>query len=141
MSVSLTEIEKAPSRAWRIADFAFKLFLRLLAAIFFAGAIYVWMRAIGFWEGPDNRFDTMGLPLQIYTAVMAVMLPVASVGLWTTLPWGRVIWFFAIAFQSVSLLRFPFLFQEPFYVLIFHLSCLAIYVIFQLLLLLITKKA
>ena len=136
----MPDIQNAPTRFWRFIDFLFKLFLRLLAIVFFAGAIYTWMRAIGYWEGADYRFDTMGLELKIYSAVMAVMLPVACVGLWTTLPWGRVIWFFAIAFQSVSLLRFPGLFEHPSLVLVFHLSCLALYVVFQLLLLIIAKK-
>ena len=140
MSVQMSDIQKVPSRAQLISVFLFKLFLRLLAVVFFAAAIYVWLRAIGYWEGAENRFDTMKLPLQIYTAVMAVMLPVASVGLWTTLPWGRVIWFFAIAFQSVTLLRFPELFQFPEATLAFHLLCLAVYVLFQLLLLFIAKK-
>ena len=140
MTVQMSDIQKEPSRTQRISVFLFKLFLRLLAIVFFAAAIYVWLRAIGYWQGAENRFDTMELPLQIYTAVMAVMLPVTSVGLWTTLPWGRVIWFFAIAFQSVSLLRFPELFQYPAAILMFHFLCLALYVLFQLLLLFIAKK-
>lgn len=140
MTVSMSDIQKQPTRALRITDFLFNLFLRLLAIVFFAGAIYTWLRAIGYWEGADYRFDTMSVALKIYTAVMAVMLPVACVGLWTTLPWGRVIWFFAIAFQSVTLLRFPDLFQHPSLVLAFHLSSLGLYVIFQLLQLVIAKK-
>ncbi|NKB52000.1 MAG: hypothetical protein GKR97_07220 [Rhizobiaceae bacterium] len=140
MSVELSGGSKPRSRAARINDFMFRLFLRCLAVIFFAAAIFTWLCAIGYWEGTNYRFDTMGLALKIYTAVMAVMLPVACVGLWTTLSWGRVIWFFAVAFQSVSLIRFPDLFQYPGLVLLFHLSCLAIYVIFQLLEVFIAKK-
>ncbi len=140
MNVELSSGNKPPSKAARINDFMFKLFLRLLAIIFFTAAIYTWLCAIGYWEGANYRFDTMGLALKIYTAVMAVMLPVVCVGLWTTLPWGRVIWFFAVAFQSVSLLRFPDLFQYPSLVLLFHLWCLTIYVVFQLLEVFIAKK-
>ena len=140
MSVQMSDLQKTPPRSLRVTQFLFHAFLRLLAIVFFAAAIYTWLQAIGYWEGSNNRFDTMSTPLKIYTAVMAVMLPVASVGLWTTLPWGRVIWFFAVAFQSVSLLRFPNLFEMPVTVLIFHFCCLALYVLFQLLLLLIAKK-
>lgn len=130
-----------PSRLQRISEICFAVFLRLLSIVFFAAAIYTWLQAIGFWDGPEFRFDTMSIALKIYTAVLAVILPVASVGLWTTLPWGRVIWFFAIAFQSVSLVRFPDLFFASDIVLIFHLTSLGVYVVFQILLLVIAKKA
>lgn len=140
MSVQMTDLQKPPPRSLRVVRLLFHIYLRLLAIIFFAAAIYAWMQAIGFWDGDNYRFDTMGMALRIYTAVMVVMLPVASVGLWTTLPWGRVIWFFAVAFQSVSMIRFPDLFAMPAMVLLFHFCCLAIYVVFQLLLLVIAKK-
>ena len=140
MSVQMSDVRKTPSRMQQIIELLFSIFLRLLAVVFFAGAIYTWMTAVGYWEGLNFRFDTMGVALKIYTAIMAVMLPVACVGLWTTLPWGRVIWFFAVAFQSVSLLRFPDLFIAPNLILIFHIFCLVLYVVFQLLLFVIAKK-
>ena len=140
MSVQMSDVQKTPSRVQVVVELLFSVFLRLLAIVFFAAAIYTWMTAIGYWEGPNYRFDTMGVAAKIYTAIMAVMLPVACVGLWTTLPWGRVIWFFAIAFQSVSLVRFPDMFVSPTAMLIFHAVCLVIYVVFQLLLYVIAKK-
>ncbi|MEP0944477.1 MAG: DUF6163 family protein [Rhizobiaceae bacterium] len=140
MSVQMSDMHKAPSRTQQIIELLFSIYLRLLSVVFFAAAVYTWMTAIGYWEGDSYRFDTMGVALKIYTAIMAVMLPVACVGLWTTLPWGRVIWFFAIAFQSVTLLRFPEMFVAPMAVLIFHLGCLVVYAVFQLLLFVIAKK-
>lgn len=140
MSVQLSDVRKTPSRMQQIIELLFSIFLRLLAVIFFAGALYVWMTAIGYWEGPNYRFDTMGVALKIYTAIMGVMLPVACVGLWTTLPWGRVIWFFAVAFQAVTLMRFPELFSAPNLILIFHVCCVVLYLVFQLLLFVIAKK-
>ena len=140
MSVQLSDVRKTTSRIQQIIELLFSIFLRLLAVIFFAGALYVWMTAVGYWEGSNYRFDTMGVALKVYTAIMGVMLPVACVGLWTTLPWGRVIWFFAVAFQSVTLLRFPELFSAPNLILIFHACCLVLYVVFQLLLFVIAKK-
>ena len=140
MTLDTAETANPKTRFVRVIEFAFSLFLRLLAVVFFVATIYTWMQAIGYWEGANYRFDTMELALKIYTAIMVVMLPVASVGLWTTLPWGRVLWFLAIGFQSVSIVRFPDLFLAPFIVLTFHLSCLVLYVIFQLLLHFIAKK-
>ena len=82
MSVQMSDVRKTPSRMQQIIELLFSIFLRLLAIVFFAAAIYIWMTAIGYWEGANYRFDTMGVALKIYTAIMAVMLPVA----WTATP-------------------------------------------------------
>ena len=65
MSVQLSDVRKTPSRIQQIIELLFSIFLRLLAVIFFAGALYVWMTAVGYWEGPNYRFDTMGVALKI----------------------------------------------------------------------------
>lgn len=140
MTVEIAETQKPAEHTLRIVEFFLSLFLRVLATIFFGVAILVWMQAIGIWEGPHNRFDTMDPALRIYIAVMAVILPVASVGLWTTLAWGRVIWFFVMTFQSVSVLRFPEYFDVPVLVVIFHVVCLAIYLALQISHYIIAKK-
>ena len=93
MSVQMSDVRKTPSRMQQIIELLFSIFLRLLAIVFFAAAIYIWMTAIGYWEGANYRFDTMGVALKIYTAIMAVMLPVA----WATTPMPgsmrRLSWF------------------------------------------------
>ncbi len=140
MTVEMADTRNNQSKFWRLLNFLLNSYLRLLAVIFFAGTLYTWLATVGFWEGANFRFDTMSVELKIYSAVMLVMLPVTSVGLWTTLAWGRVIWLFAITFQSVSILRFPDIIIQSRWVLLFHAVCLVSYLILQGMLYVIDKK-
>jgi len=140
MTVEMADTRQTQSKFWRALNFLLNLFLRLLAVVFFGATLYTWLATIGYWEGTNFRFDTMPVELKIYSAVMLVMLPVVSVGLWTTLPWGRVIWLFAITFQCVSILRFPGIVIFSQWVLIFHAACLVSYLILQGMLYVIDKK-
>lgn len=141
MSVEVLSSEKQQTKAARVCEVLFHIYLRLLAIGFFLGTLYTWLTVIGYWPGESFRFDTMPVQLKIYSAVMAIILPVASVGLWTTLSWGRVIWFFVIAFQCVSIVRFADILSLPAYIVLLHLITLGIYVVFQILLYFINKKS
>ena len=140
MTIEIADTKKLPPHSLKVIQFILSLFLRLLAVVFFAATILIWMQAIGIWDGPQFRFDTMEPALRIYIAVMAVILPVASVGLWTTMAWGRVIWFFVMTFQSVSMVRFPDMFAWSTEVVVFHVFCLAIFTGLQISLYVIAKK-
>jgi len=141
MSLELTTVKEPRSGVVRFVELLFNLFLRALAIIFFAATLYSWLRVVGFWSGAENRFDTMSVPLQIFAATMVVLLPVVSVGLWTTLSWGRVVWFLAIGVQTVAILRFGDVLDIPRIVLAFHAISLTIYLCFQISLYFIDKKA
>ena len=140
MTVEISQTQKDWAQSLNVLRFLQKVFFRLLAIIFFSATIFIWMQAIGIWEGPQNRFDTMESTLKIYTAVMAVILPVTSVGLWTTLPWGWVVWFIVISFQSVTMMRFPQLFEWPNLTVFLHCLSLVIFTAFQIALSVIAKK-
>ena len=140
MTMELINAEPKRSRFGKVVEFTFSFFLRLLAIIFFAASLYAWARTVGIWVGAGNRFDTMSTMMRINAAVMLVLLPVTSVGLWTTLSWGRVVWFIAIGFQTVATLRFGVELGLPKFLVTFHLGCLGIYLLFQILLYFIEKK-
>ena len=140
MSMELTAIEKPRVGASKWMHALFAVFHRILAVIFFAAAIYVWLRVIGYWDGGDNRFDTMSTVQKIFSAIMAVLLPVASVGLWTTLSWGRVVWMLAIAIQILAFLRLNEALALPIELIFFHIVSIVIYITFQALLYFIDKK-
>ncbi|MEE9375921.1 MAG: DUF6163 family protein [Rhizobiaceae bacterium] len=140
MNGQLEVTAKPLSKPARWVEVGFSLFLRLLAIVFFALSLHTWMTAIGFWEGSNFRFDTMSTPWKIYTAMLLVLNPVTTVGLWTTLSWGRVVWFLAIGTQIIGLLRFDLGSMLGNQLMLFHLGTLAIYVIFQLALFFINKE-
>ena len=140
MVISVADNDEAEAKPAKWVHFAFAAYLRFLAIIFFAASIYVWLRVVGYWDGADNRFDTMSVVQKIFSAIMVVILPVTSVGLWTTLAWGRVVWFLAIALQMLAILRFGDSLALPIEVVYFHLASLLIYAAFQILLYFIDKK-
>ena len=85
-------------------QWAIVFFLRGLALLFLYLTIETWLGLIGFW--PEERFDVITTPQRVYGAIQAVLLPVASVGLWTTLSWGRALWFIAAFVQITAYLLY-----------------------------------
>ncbi len=92
------EESKLPDRI----ELATDVFLRCVAMLFLGLALAIWLRAVGFWEADGVRFDTMSASAQTYTAMLAVLFPVTAVGLWTTLSWGRVVWFLSVIVQLLA---------------------------------------
>ena len=131
MSEAIDTVADSDERLLERLDFAFAIFLRLLSAVFLVFTLLTWSWAVGYSDAPQIRFDTMTAQTRIYVAVLAVLHPVTCVGLWTTLPWGRVVWMMAIAFQLGFLFTNPGAFGDPRWLAVFHLGCVAIYVIFQ----------
>lgn len=107
------------------------VFLRVLALVFVFFALRVWMEAVGL-DDPDLRFDTAGRLERVYLAVLAVLLPVAAVGLWTTLSWGRVVWLLTISFQMAAGWLYPQDFPAAAAAITFHLLSLVLYIGFAL---------
>ena len=140
MTAHLTTAPAEQTLAQKAVNGMFGLFLRMLAIVFFGFAIHSWLTAVGYWEGANFRFDTMPTTLKVYTATLLILHPVASVGLWTTLPWGRVVWFFAVGFQTFAIMRYDNTVEAAPWIISFHLACLAIYVVFQLSLSFINKE-
>ncbi len=133
--------KKSSGKAAAVTRFLYSTFLRLLSLTFVGLTILAWLQLIGYWgAGAQSRFDLMNTPWKIYIAVLAVLYPVTAVGLWTTLSWGRVIWFMAIGFQIIAIMRFPDSFGGHDFIVLFHLGTLAFYLVFELALRVIEKK-
>jgi len=140
MSEAIEANAQADDRYEERLETAFGIFLRLLSLAFLGFTLATWALAVGLSASPDMRFDTMSTQMRTYVAVLAVLHPVTCVGLWTTLSWGRVVWFMAVAFQIGFLFTNPSVFDDPRLAVAFHLGCIAIYVVFQLLLYRVANK-
>jgi len=104
-------------------------YLRIIALTFLAHCVWVWASAVGFEGTGSTAFGGMERGQQIYTIVGAVLFPVVSVGLWSTLSWGRVVWVIAILFQiSVGFIYGEAPMRNDALVL-FHLVALALYLL------------
>ncbi len=117
-----------------IAQLFYTVLMRMLALFFLAYTIQYWMRLIGIFEGAEFRFDTMSPHWQAMSAILAVLLPVTAVGLWTLVSWGYVVWFITIACQTVMHGAMPELFGADTTLVVFHFSSLLVVLLFRLVL-------
>lgn len=73
-------------------DLGFLLYLRAVSLVLVAVAIGIWMRIVGF-EGPDLQQIFVKDNLSGFVHfVLAVSIPILSVGLWLNLSWGIILW-------------------------------------------------
>ncbi len=107
------------------------VFLRVLALVFVFLALQIWLVSVGF-DDFGLRFDLADSATRVYLAVLAVLFPVAAVGLWTTLSWGRVVWLLAIGFQMIAGWWYPQAFPGAVATTTFHLLTLVVYIGFAL---------
>jgi hypothetical protein len=137
--MSYAEYSKPAPASW--LDIAFVSFLRLLAICFIGFTIQYWMRVSGYYAGPEWRFDTMSPAWKIVAAMLSVLLPIAAVGLWSTLSWGRVVWAMVAITELTMHAGFPEYFGTNTKIVWFHLAAITIYLVFQGGFIYSTKKA
>lgn len=113
-------------------EFAYFAFLRVLALFFIVLTIQIWMLAIGLSSDPDLRFDTMPSHWRLVVAILGILHPVTTLGLWGLFSWGIAVWLMNIAVQLTMHLAFAGRYGYDRNLVIFHLVCFAIFVIFQL---------
>ena len=63
---------------------------RAFALAMFVVGVGYWMRLVGF--EPGSRFDLMPVWWRMAAPTLAVLYPVAGIGLWLIAGWGAVIW-------------------------------------------------
>jgi hypothetical protein len=114
-----------------LAAVTFVWFHRLIALLCLASGVYYWVALIGLNEGSLSRFDLMPIHWQVAASSLAVLLPVAAVGLWMVVSWGPVIWVAAAAGELVMYAGFPQLFGAKPLIIMSHLSVASLYLIFR----------
>lgn len=133
-------MENNPDNVVALARRLNATFLRLVAVVLLLYALQYWMRLTGFHQGPENRFDTMSEHWQVAASVLAVLLPVAALGLWGLFSWGVVVWLVAMAIELVMYAGFYDLYGRADLRVAFHVLCLAIYLVFRFAIAVLTNK-
>ncbi|MCP4072412.1 MAG: hypothetical protein GY742_11825 [Hyphomicrobiales bacterium] len=118
--------------SYEIWNFAYHVFLRLLALFFIIQTIQVWMKAIGISAIDQAGFDTMPSHWRLVIAALCVLHPVTALGLWGLFAWGIAVWLLAVLVQLAMHLPFASLFGASQLLVVFHATCLIIFIIFQL---------
>jgi hypothetical protein len=113
---------------WKLA---YHIYLRLLALFFIILTIQVWMKAIGISGVDQLGFDKMPTHWRFAIAALCVIHPVTVLGLWGLFAWGIAVWLLAVLVQLAMHVVFVSLYQADQILVIFHLTCLVLFIIFQ----------
>jgi Family of unknown function (DUF6163) len=97
-------------------------------------AVFCLMVGVGYNGGQSARFDLMPVHLQVAATSLAILLPVASVGLWMVVSWGPVIWVCAALIEIIMYVGFPELFGQKPMIVLSHLAIAFLYLTFRIVL-------
>ncbi|WP_062116121.1 DUF6163 family protein [Aureimonas sp. AU40] len=83
---------------------------RIAGLALFGMGLFYWARLIGVFDGPLWRFDLMPVWWRFAAPTLAVLYPVAGIGLWMLASWGSVIWVLLTLVEGTMHFAFPQLF-------------------------------
>ena len=123
---------RAPTRAEAGLRTVRAVFLRVIAVAGFAATAGTWAHVLGLSALPAAPFLALPFDAQAVLAVLAALLPVASLGVWFGHSWGAVLWLLAVAVQvwSVALGSWPV--EGTAFVLGFHATTVALFAALQI---------
>jgi hypothetical protein len=90
-----------------LAELLMTVFLRFVALGCLWFALMLWADLIGYGHNGAGRFDILSTDMKTARGALAVLYPVAAVGLWLRGPWGPVIWSAAASLEIVMYQSFP----------------------------------
>lgn len=104
---------------------------RLVAMALFVLGLSYWTRLVGVFDGALWRFDLMPVSWRLVAPSLAVLYPVAGIGLWMPATWGVVVWLLVIGVEAGMLLA-PAIFGGHPGILLFHLAALSFLLLLKL---------
>jgi len=114
-----------------LAETVFGLFLRLVAVSCFWFGLNYWAMLIGFSMEGRGRFDLLPLSWRAAATTLAVVYPVAALGLWLLVSWGPVLWVVAAAVEITMFEVYPQIFGTRPMLLTLHLIVAATFLLFR----------
>lgn len=83
---------KKPQKRFSKISLVYRFYLRFLALICLGLSIFYWVRLVGIFPGILWRFDLMPWQWQFLSATLAIIYPIALIGIWMYSLWGIVLW-------------------------------------------------
>ena len=115
-----------------LLDILFVIFLRGVAISCLWFGLQYWGMVVGYSFEGRGRFDLLNFPWRVAASALAVVYPVASLGLWLTVSWGPVLWTIAAGSQLVMFQGWPEIFGNNVLLQIMHIFVASLYVVFRL---------
>ncbi|WP_377288156.1 DUF6163 family protein [Rhizobium sp. SG2393] len=114
-----------------LLDILFGIFLRIVSLSAFWYGLCYWAMLIGYSFNGEGRFDLLPVPWRAAAAALAVVFPVAAVGLWLLVSWGPVIWLLGAAIELTMFEFYPAVFGTRPVLLAAHAMIVATFLAFQ----------
>lgn len=112
-------------------ELLYLVFLRLVAISCFWFGLQYWAMLTGYSLNGHGRFDLVSLQWRVAGASLAVIFPVAALGLWIGAKWGAVIWVIGAGAQIAMYKIWPNIYGQNTLVPIMHCMVGAIYCLFH----------
>jgi hypothetical protein len=116
----------------RAIEIAFGVFQRIVAVLCLVSGLGYWALLIGVLQNDVWRFDILPVHWKIATASLAVLWPVAGVGLWMLVSWGPVVWIVAAAGEIIMYGVFSSLYGNYWPIIVVHAFVALTYAVFRL---------
>ncbi len=129
--MAILQIGTAPEAGTGALEASFRLFMRLVALSCLIAGLQYWGRLIGLSDGGMSRFDLIPSYWRFAASALAVLLPVAAVGLWMQVSWGPVIWVVAAGAEIIMHKGFPLWYGERPLLVIAHVVVISVYIGFR----------
>lgn len=114
-----------------LTEMLFVLFLRLVALGSLWFALQYWAVLTGFSYEGRGRFDLLPPAWRAASTALAVLFPVAAVGLWLLVSWGPVIWLIAAATEITMHEVYPSIFGVDRVLVLAHFAVAVLFVLFR----------
>jgi hypothetical protein len=88
----MADIDTLPRRTIFLPELLMTILLRMVAVACLYFAFEIWSDLIGYGSGGAMRIDRLDTDQQAAVATLAVLYPIAAIGLWLRGSWGPVVW-------------------------------------------------
>lgn len=95
----MADIDTLPRQQIFLPELLMTIFLRVVAAGCLWYALEIWSDIIGYGSAGAFRIDLLDADMQAAVAALALLYPVAAIGLWLKGSWGPVVWTVAAAVE------------------------------------------
>lgn len=114
-----------------LTELLYAVFLRLVALSCLWFGLNYWALLIGFSFNGIGRFDLLPLPWRAAGTTLAVVYPVAALGLWLLVSWGPVLWVVAAAVEITMYEVYPSIFGAKPIIALLHGAVAVTFVLFR----------
>jgi len=125
------EPDSLPQPPRALADILYMVFLRLVALSCFWFGLQYWAMLTGYSLNGHGRFDMLNLPWRVAGTALAVVFPVAALGLWIGVSWGAVMWVIGAGAQIAMYKVWPDIYGSNALVPVMHGIVATVYILFQ----------